>query len=212
MRIIVLLNALKVGWLRTRQMLKVDLCANGAGAYAPYAPPLPTGLMLYITASYLWCRAKNIVSFIIYNNIQVHNPRGMCREKSGQLSGISLLREPREPRWEGRSSREGRMSSLSLLQVVRVLLRCRAQLVRRQQFAPFASSVLRMEKTRLFSARRSVSSGYIVTAPVFQSSGSQHSASQLLLSNATLALIRVRLRLWRSFPHPFPHFRLKFLN
>ena len=25
-------------------MLKVDLCANGAGAYAPYAPPLPTGL------------------------------------------------------------------------------------------------------------------------------------------------------------------------
>ena len=40
MRIIVLLNALKVGSLRTRQMLKVDLCANGAGAYAPYAPPL----------------------------------------------------------------------------------------------------------------------------------------------------------------------------
>ena len=30
--------------LRKRQMLKVDLCANGAGAYAPYAPPLPTGL------------------------------------------------------------------------------------------------------------------------------------------------------------------------
>ena len=26
-------------------MLKVDLCANRAGAYAPYAPPLPTGLM-----------------------------------------------------------------------------------------------------------------------------------------------------------------------
>ena len=26
------------------RMLKVDLCANGAGAYAPYAPPLPTGL------------------------------------------------------------------------------------------------------------------------------------------------------------------------
>ena len=25
-------------------MLKVDLCANGAGAYAPYTPPLPTGL------------------------------------------------------------------------------------------------------------------------------------------------------------------------
>ena len=45
MRIIVLLNALKVGSLRTRQMLKVDLCANGAGAYAPYAPPLPTGLI-----------------------------------------------------------------------------------------------------------------------------------------------------------------------
>ena len=47
MRIVVLLNALKVGSLRTRQMLKVDLCANGAGAYAPYAPyapPLPTGL------------------------------------------------------------------------------------------------------------------------------------------------------------------------
>ena len=39
--------SLKVGVtrsLRTRQMLKVDLCANGAGAYAPYAPPLPTGL------------------------------------------------------------------------------------------------------------------------------------------------------------------------
>ena len=47
MRIIVLLNCLKVGVtrsLRTRQMLKVDLCASGAGAYAPYAPPLPTGL------------------------------------------------------------------------------------------------------------------------------------------------------------------------
>ena len=44
MRIIVLLDALKVGSFRTRQMLKVDLCANGAGAYAPYAPPLPTGL------------------------------------------------------------------------------------------------------------------------------------------------------------------------
>ena len=43
-RIIVLLNALKVGSLRTRQMLKVDLCANGADAYAPYAPPLPAGL------------------------------------------------------------------------------------------------------------------------------------------------------------------------
>ena len=28
-------------------------------------------------------------------------------------------------------------------------------------------------------------------------------------SDATLALIRVMLRLWRSFPHPFPHFRLK---
>ena len=27
------------------QMLKVDLCANGAGAYAPYALPLPTGLV-----------------------------------------------------------------------------------------------------------------------------------------------------------------------
>ena len=49
MCIIVLLNSLKVGVtrsLRTRQMLKVDLCANGAGAYAPYAPPLPTGLHL----------------------------------------------------------------------------------------------------------------------------------------------------------------------
>ena len=45
MRIIVLLNAVKVGSLRTRQMLKVDFCANGAGAYAPYAPPLPTGLV-----------------------------------------------------------------------------------------------------------------------------------------------------------------------
>ena len=47
MCIIVLLNSLKVGVtrsLRTRKMLKVDLCANGAGAYAPYAPPLPTGL------------------------------------------------------------------------------------------------------------------------------------------------------------------------
>ena len=47
MRIIVLLNSLKVGVtrsLRTRQMLKVDHCAYGAGAYAPYAPPLPTGL------------------------------------------------------------------------------------------------------------------------------------------------------------------------
>ena len=47
MCIIVLLNSLKVGVtrsLRTRQMLKVDLCVNGAGAYALYAPPLPTGL------------------------------------------------------------------------------------------------------------------------------------------------------------------------
>ena len=47
MCIIVLLNSLKVGVtrsLRTRKMLKVDLCANGAGAYEPYAPPLPTGL------------------------------------------------------------------------------------------------------------------------------------------------------------------------
>ena len=51
MRIIVLLTSLKVGVtrsLRTRQMLKVDLCANGAGAYAPYAPPLPTGLGIMI--------------------------------------------------------------------------------------------------------------------------------------------------------------------
>ena len=28
------------------RMFKVDLCANGAGAYAPYAPPLPTGLCM----------------------------------------------------------------------------------------------------------------------------------------------------------------------
>ena len=27
------------------RMLKVDLCANGAGAYASHAPPLPTGLV-----------------------------------------------------------------------------------------------------------------------------------------------------------------------
>ena len=46
MHIIVLLNALKVGSFRTRQMLKVDLSANGAGAYTPYAPPLPTGLCM----------------------------------------------------------------------------------------------------------------------------------------------------------------------
>ena len=42
MRIIVLLNSLKVGVtrsLRTRQMLRVDLCAKRVGAYAPYAPP-----------------------------------------------------------------------------------------------------------------------------------------------------------------------------
>ena len=46
--------SLKVGVtrsLRTRQMLKVDLCANRAGAYAPYAPPLPTGLSTLIVSS-----------------------------------------------------------------------------------------------------------------------------------------------------------------
>ena len=32
--------------LRTRQMLKVDLCANGAGAYAPYAPSPAYGLAM----------------------------------------------------------------------------------------------------------------------------------------------------------------------
>ena len=58
-RIIVLFNALKVGSLRTRQMLKVDLCANGAGAYAPYAPPLPTGLYEanYIRVLWGWRRS-----------------------------------------------------------------------------------------------------------------------------------------------------------
>ena len=40
--------ALKVGVTRsfhTRQMLKVDLCANEVGANVPYAPLLPTGLL-----------------------------------------------------------------------------------------------------------------------------------------------------------------------
>ena len=46
---------LKVGVTRS---LKVDLCASGAGAYAPYAPPLPTGLN-YSTFN---------VSIIMYRN------------------------------------------------------------------------------------------------------------------------------------------------
>ena len=33
-------------------MVKVDLCANGAGAYAPYRPPLPTGLHMNSRISY----------------------------------------------------------------------------------------------------------------------------------------------------------------
>ena len=45
MRIIVLLNSLKVGVTRSLRRRQMDLCANGAGAYAPYAPPLPTGLI-----------------------------------------------------------------------------------------------------------------------------------------------------------------------
>ena len=53
MRIIVLLNTLKVGSLRTRQMLKVDLCANGAGAYAPYAPPCLRACMCCHTTLHL---------------------------------------------------------------------------------------------------------------------------------------------------------------
>ena len=39
--------------LRARQMLKVDLCASGAGAYAPYAPPLPTGLQMYTYITFI---------------------------------------------------------------------------------------------------------------------------------------------------------------
>ena len=69
MRIIVLLNSLKVGVtrsLRTRQMLKVDLCANGAGVYAPYAPPPAYGLEAILAV----CKVANVyintmVSFII---------------------------------------------------------------------------------------------------------------------------------------------------
>jgi len=45
MRIIVLLNSLKVGVTSSHRTRKVDICANGGGAYAPYAPPLPTGLV-----------------------------------------------------------------------------------------------------------------------------------------------------------------------
>ena len=35
---------MKVGVTRSLRTLKVDLCANGAGAYAPYAPPPAYGL------------------------------------------------------------------------------------------------------------------------------------------------------------------------
>ena len=67
MRIIVLLNALKVGSLRTRQMLKVDLCANGAGAYAPYAPPLPTGLLTTApTCGSVYLLVLGILVFVMY--------------------------------------------------------------------------------------------------------------------------------------------------
>ena len=67
MRIIVLLNSLKLGVTRslhTRQMLKVDLCANGAGAYAPYAPPLPMGLRIKIRIVHLICGPTNPCVFI----------------------------------------------------------------------------------------------------------------------------------------------------
>ena len=69
MRIIVLLNALKVGWLRTRQMLKVDLCANGAGAYAPYAPPLPTGLIVHSDHWAAYSRVQQLPSVSTHNTV-----------------------------------------------------------------------------------------------------------------------------------------------
>ena len=32
----------------TYNVLRVDLCANGVGAYVSYAPPLPTGLRMHV--------------------------------------------------------------------------------------------------------------------------------------------------------------------
>ena len=83
MRIIVLLNALKVGSLRTRQMLKVDLCTNGAGAYAPYAPPppLPTGLyrVRYNTTC---CLLVNLVNQTVFRERACARERGRGGRKN----------------------------------------------------------------------------------------------------------------------------------
>ena len=61
------LYSLKVGVthsLRMRQMLKVDLCTNGTGPCAPYAPPLPTGLHKHAQNSCKYTNSFQVHTFL----------------------------------------------------------------------------------------------------------------------------------------------------